>query len=145
MRLLNEETGTSVIEFALLAPLVLILFGELANFATRMLATHEVEAAAEAGAHYASDNGFAVNGMSNAIQSYSAGLTISANPAPQLVCACPGQGISLSIVTCSATCLGGGSPASYALSSASMTYSDSFQMFSDGSTAIKATSWTRIK
>lgn len=144
-RLLRDARGVSAVEFALMAPIVLAVVAELANFSVRIVMTREVNSAAEAGAHYASKSGYDAGAISNVINGYTSTLPISASPSPQLVCGCPGSGASLSTVTCGSTCSDGSSAGQYVVASATMNFSDRFAIYPTGPSQIKAASWVRVK
>lgn len=117
------ECGSVAIEFGLLAPmLVLIAIGTI-DIGTAAYRAMQVQAAAEAGAIYVSENGFDATGISSAVtNAISSTRPISATPAPSLFRACPtSSGLVEQACTSTCTCGDGSSPGQYVRISAQIT------------------------
>ena len=111
--------GTVSIEFALVLPFLALLLTGLLDLGYAAYELMEIQAAAEAGAQYASTNPWNVTAISNAVTSATEITGISATPAPSQFCACANGG-SLTAVSCTSTCGGGHAPSTYALINAQL-------------------------
>lgn len=108
----HDNSGTAAIEFALIAPVLLILLAGLVEIGFAVREAMMAQDAAEAGASYAAQYGWDSTGISNAATSATGTSGISASPSPQLFCGCPGEsGITQTL--CTATCTDGNSPGQY--------------------------------
>jgi len=108
----RHRRGTAAIEFALILPIIALLFTALFDLGYLAYETMEVQAAAEAGAQYAAKNTWNAGAITAAVTSATGMSGISAVPAPTQFCACP-TGTTLSPATCGSTCSGGGTTGTY--------------------------------
>jgi Flp pilus assembly protein TadG len=113
------NAGTAAIEFALVAPFLLILLAGTIEIGFSIWQQMEVYAAAEAGAGYAIKNGWDASAISSAVVNATDETTITASPAPVEFCGCPATS-GVTTVACTATCTGGYTPSVYAKVSASI-------------------------
>lgn len=115
------NSGAASIEFALIIPILALMMAALFDLGYAAYESMAVQAAAAAGAQYASTNTWDVTAIENAVTSATELSGISASPAPSQFCACANGGI-LTAVSCASTCSGGGSPGTYALVNAQVTH-----------------------
>jgi len=80
-RLLRDDDGAAVVEFAFVLPMFLLLVAGLYDGARLINTSLEVHAAAQAGARYAAVHGFDEAGIQNAV-SVATSLGAQASPAP---------------------------------------------------------------
>jgi Flp pilus assembly protein TadG len=116
-----QDRGTAAIEFALIIPLFAVMVAALFDLGYAAYESMAVQAAAEAGAQYASTNAWNVTAIENAVTGSTELSGISATPAPSEFCACA-NGSTLTAVSCTSTCSGGGTPGTYGLISAQVTH-----------------------
>jgi Flp pilus assembly protein TadG len=122
--LVHLREGTSVVEFALAAPVLMGLLVPLADLGIAYSRQLQVEQAAQAGAQYASVhpwNSNSVNAISNAVTSAGALDGISASPAPSQVCGCP-SGSAVTSYGCNSTCPNGQTAGYYVVVNAQLPY-----------------------
>ncbi len=113
--------GTAAIEFALLGPLLLILLVGAVELGFAMYQSMQVYNAVEAGAVYATKNGWNSAGISSAVVNGSTVSGMTAVPAPAQFCGCPlVSGITVTACAPSATCTGGSAPGEYVRISATL-------------------------
>ena len=111
--LAGATSGTSAVEFALAAPLLLGLLTPVADLGLAYSQQIQVQQAAQAGAQYASLhawNSNSVTAIENAVTS-STRLTLLpvdplTNPAPSQTCGCP-DGSKIGAATCHSLCIDG--------------------------------------
>jgi len=108
----HNNAGTAAIEFALIAPVLLILLAGLVEIGFAVREAMMVQEAAEAGASYAVQSGWDSTGILNAVTTATGASNIDASPAPQLFCGCPSES-GVTHVLCTATCTDGGGPGQY--------------------------------
>ena len=117
--------GTGLVEFAVIAPVMVVLCVPILDFGTVFFRQIEVQHAAQAGAQFAIDNGFTASAITSAVQN-AAPITISASPAPVESCGCPSNsGVSqLHTGPCTSgdTCVGSVVKGTYVTVSARATY-----------------------
>src|SRR4051812_25655166 len=83
-RLVHDRRGAAAVEFALVAPILLLLLAGLLDGSRFIRQSMRVSAAAQAGADWAQRNGWNLDGINRAVTS--ATLTpAAATPAPSLV------------------------------------------------------------
>ena len=116
--LIGDEAGSAAVEFALLAPVLVMIVMGMIDYGSVMNQTMQVAAAAHAGAEYAIRNGWNANGIQTAVTGATT-LTVSASPAPQLVTACISNGAV--VTTAAPTCASGAKPGHYVVVSAQAT------------------------
>ena len=116
----QDESGVAAIEFALLAPLLVLFLVGTIEVGTAAYRAMQVQAAAEAGAYYASINRFDSEGIANAVSGANH-PRITATPAPSLFRACPSS-TGLTEQACSSTCVcpDGSQPGQYVRISSQM-------------------------
>jgi len=117
----SSDLGTASIEFALIVPLLALMVAGLFDLGYAAYESMVVQAAAEAGAQYASTNTWNATAIANAVTSSTELSGISATPAPSQFCACATGG-TLAAVSCTSTCTGGGTPGTYGLINAQVTH-----------------------
>lgn len=116
--------GLAAIEFAFMAPLLCLLLIGAVDFGRGLWCQLQVASAAQAGAVYASTQGW--NATAAAIENAVTGATslaVSASPAPAWVCGCPNTSAGIAPVQCGSFCPDGSSPPHYVTVTATATYS----------------------
>jgi hypothetical protein len=116
------ERGGVAVEFALLSPLLALMFTGLVDLGFGAYESMQVQAAAAAGAQYAFKYTWDAAAIAAAVTNSTGAEGVVASPAPLQFCACPSAG-SLAEVGCSATCPDGSPPGLYARVSAQLQYS----------------------
>jgi Flp pilus assembly protein TadG len=114
-----SRRGTAAIEFALAAPMFLILFLGLVEIGFGTYQAMQVQDAAEAGALYASEYGWNPSGISAAVVNATGATGLTATPASVEFCGCP-TSTGITAVVCTATCTGGVTPGTYVKVSAAL-------------------------
>ena len=114
--------GAVAVEFALIVPMLFLLFTALLDLGFAAYESMQVQAAAEAGAQYAMKHSWDAAAISAIVVAATSSGTISASPAPAQFCACPSAG-GLTQIVCTRTCAGGVLPGQYAQVSAQLTHS----------------------
>jgi uncharacterized membrane protein len=117
------RNGTAAIEFALLAPLLLILLTGIVEIGMAVFQDIQVQAAAEAGALYAAKYGSNdLTAIALAVTNATGTSGITAAPAPQVFCGCPtASGITSQGADCSTVCPDAKPPGKYVTISATIT------------------------
>jgi Flp pilus assembly protein TadG len=115
----RSQQGAAALEFAILAPVMVILIVSSIELGFAIRDQLRVQAASAAGAFYAMNKGFDSAGISAAVLSGAAGTGLAATPAPVLFCGCP-QTTGIAAATCGATCADGIAARQYAQVSASI-------------------------
>jgi Flp pilus assembly protein TadG len=112
--------GAVAVEFAIVAPVLLILVFGAAEIGYSTYQAMQVQDAVEAGALYVSKKGWSSSGITTAVQNATdvAGLVVS--PAPAQFCGCPGS-TGVIAAGCASTCAGGNSPGNYVQINATVT------------------------
>jgi Flp pilus assembly protein TadG len=118
--LTRDRRGGTAVEFALTAPVLILLLAGLIDGSRLIVATMQVKAAAQAGADYARANGFDATSITSAVLAGTS-LAVNATPAPSQETACV-SGTTIT-VTNQSTCPGGGVSGSYAVVSAQAPFS----------------------
>jgi Flp pilus assembly protein TadG len=113
--------GTAAIEFGLGAPVLLILLMGLVEVGFGVYQAMQVQNAVEAGAVYASKNGWNQAGISAAVVNATGVSGLSAKPAPSQFCGCP-QATGVVAIACASTCPGGTAPGQYVRISAQLAH-----------------------
>ena len=141
----GDERGLSGIEFAMIAPVLILAFIATADFGLAIYAKMEVENAAQAGTQYAAVNGYTSSSVSSAVTSTTSLSGLSASPAPTEFCGCPSTS-GVSTATCNTNCASGAAAGTYVTASAKATYSTiiSYPGIPDSYT-FSSTSTVRIK
>ena len=115
----SPPLGTAAIEFAIGAPMLLILLAGLVEVGFAVYQSAQVHNAAEAGAMYATQNGWTSSGIVTAVTSATGASGMSASPAPSNFCGCPAAG-GITTVVCTGTCSDGTTPGQYVQVNASL-------------------------
>lgn len=118
--LLRHCRGNAAIEFALLAPPLVLLAIGTGDYGFCVYEQMEVQNAAQAGAEYALKHGFGASAISTAITAATP-LSVTATPAPSESCGCP-SGTSISSATCGTACASGAMAGVYVTANAQATY-----------------------
>jgi len=105
-----DRRGVAAVEFALIAPVLLLLVAGLIDGSRLIVQTMQVKAAAQAGADYARRNGWDAAGIAGAVTSATS-ITVSPTPAPAQTTACV-SGMTIAPAG-GATCAGGGTPGGF--------------------------------
>lgn len=117
--LLRRQDGTAAIEFALILPMLLIIFTGVVEIGLAVHDSIRVQEAVSAGAIYANQHDFNAAAISSAITSATTAGSLTASPAPVQFYGCPSAtGIAAS--TLGATCADGFQSRSYVTVSAQM-------------------------
>lgn len=115
----RAEAGTAALEFALAAPLLLIMLMGVVELGFTMYQAMQVYNSVEAGALYAAKNGFDAAAISAAVVNATGTAGITATPAPVQFCGCPDASGIVETV-CTATCNDGKPPGQYVRISAAL-------------------------
>lgn len=111
--------GSAAIEFAIIAPVLLLLLVGVVELGFGVHQAMQVQDAAEAGALYAGRHGWDQAGIAGAVVSATGASDITADPAPVQFCGCPTSS-GIAEVNCSATCSDGNSAETYVRVSAAI-------------------------
>jgi hypothetical protein len=116
----RDGGGIAAIEFAVIAPVLVLMFICLTDLGLGISAKMQVDNAAQYGAQYALANGYNASAITSAVKA-SSDMT-SLNVAPTLICGCPGSNGVLPRLSCAAPCPDGSMPGSFAHVSVTHTY-----------------------
>jgi Flp pilus assembly protein TadG len=122
--LFGARDGTSAVEFAVSAPILLGLLVPVADLGIAYAQRQQVQQAVQAGAQYASFHPWNSNSptaIANAVSSASTLSNISISPSPYQVCGCP-NGSAITSTTCGSTCSNGQTAGYYVVVSAQLPY-----------------------
>jgi Flp pilus assembly protein TadG len=114
----RAASGAAAIEFAIIAPVLLIMLGAIVELGLGFRQAMQVQEACEAGALYTAQHGWDQAGISTAVVNAISGAGISASPAPRLFCGCP-NATGVTEISCATTCSGGVAAGQYVEISAS--------------------------
>jgi Flp pilus assembly protein TadG len=120
-RFVEATTAVAAIEFAIVAPVLIVALVCTADLGLGIYHKMQVENAAQAGAQYAATNGYAASSISAAVTNTTGYSGISATPAPYQFCGCASDS-GITTASCSTTCSGGFAAATYVTVSAQATY-----------------------
>jgi len=123
--LCDEDRGTSATEFALIAPILILMALCTVDVGRGFYYNMQVQNAAQAGARYAALHGFDQTSVSNAIAAATSNSGISASPAPVQFCGCPSDS-GISATDCESLCPGGSAAGRYVTASAQAVYNTVF-------------------
>jgi Flp pilus assembly protein TadG len=118
------NAGTSVVEFAVAAPVLLGLLVPAADLGVAFAQRIQVQQAVQAGAQYASFHPWNTNSPSditNAVKAASTLSGISVSPSPYQACGCP-NGSAIASATCGGTCSNGQTAGYYVVVNAQLPY-----------------------
>jgi Flp pilus assembly protein TadG len=113
--------GVAAVEFAIAAPLLLILLAGLIEVGYRVFESMQVQNAAEAGALYVAIHGWDSAGISAAVVNATGISGVTATPAPTQFCGCPAAG-AIAATNCASTCSGGAAAGGYVQVNASLAH-----------------------
>jgi Flp pilus assembly protein TadG len=122
---LRNSRGAAAVEFALIAPMLVIFLAPIADLGMQTYASQQVEIAAQAGARYAILKGYDSVAIQNAVTNATAFTTITATPAPSTSCGCP-SGTAIATANCGDPCPNGASAGNYVTVSAQMAFTPLF-------------------
>ena len=116
----HDGSGVVAIEFAFIAPLLVLMFVCLADLGLGIYAKMQVNNAAQYGAQYALVNGYDASAITAAVKSSSdvGSLTVT----PSSICGCPGANGVLPTLTCGIGCTDGSTPGTYVRVSVTHSY-----------------------
>ena len=119
---IENRRGTSAIEFAIAAPLLLAILVPTADLGMGFYTRMQVQNAAQAGAQWAVlHQTFDSNAIENAVTNATNLASITASPAPAQSCGCA-DGTGITAIACGSTCPNGAAAGSYATVSAQAPY-----------------------
>lgn len=124
----KRQGGTAALEFALTVPFLVLFLMAVVELGFAMHETMQVYNSVEAGALYASRNGFDSAGISAAVVNASGTSGLTASPAPTQFCGCP-QATGVATVTCGSTCTGGTAPGQYIKINAALPHTSILPVF----------------
>ncbi len=116
----RSTQGAAAIEFAINASLLLIPLLGVAEVGYAAYQSMQVQSAAEAGALYASQQGFDPTNIGLAVQNASAATGVKAIPSPSEFYGCPSS-TGIAVVVSTSTCADGSSPGRYVQINATLT------------------------
>jgi Flp pilus assembly protein TadG len=117
------EGGTSAVEFALAAPILMGLLVPMADLGMAFSDQIQVQQAAAAGAQYAALhpwNSNSVTAIANAVTAATT-LAVAASPAPSQTCGCPSSS-TVAYAACNSTCPNGQTAGYYVIVNAQAPY-----------------------
>lgn len=100
---LRSTCGVAAIEFAIIAPVLLMLIVSVIELGLATRDSLRAQAAAAEGAYYAMKNGFDAGEIAAAVINGTGAPGMSASPAPALFCGCP-SATGIAVTACSVTC-----------------------------------------
>jgi Flp pilus assembly protein TadG len=118
---LEGSRAVAAIEFAILAPLLILMLVSAVDLGFGIYRRMQVQNAAQAGASYAMLHGYLPNSISSAVTSATALSGITASPGPSEYCGCPSTS-GITSAPCSSTCPDGAVAGTYVTVSAEATY-----------------------
>jgi len=121
LALFRHERGNAAVEFGMVTPIVAAIFVPSIDVGMGVYQQMQVQDAAQAGAQYAMAHGWNITAIQNAVTGATTLATVSALPAPTLVCGCPG-GSSVVSAACGGTCPNGQPVGTYVTVNAEGTY-----------------------
>ena len=118
----DGASGIAAIEFAIVAPTMVLLFVSTADLSLGIYRKMQVQSAAQSGAAYAMLYGFTQTSISSAVTNATGYSSVSASPQPNEFCGCPSATSGVTSITCGSTCPNGASAGTYVTVSAQATY-----------------------
>jgi len=115
---IRRRSGGSAIEFAILAPLLLIMLTGVVELGMAAYQAMQVQTAVEAGVLYAIQNGVtSPTAIGTAVTSATATPGVMATPIPLVFCGCPSYTAGVGVVSqggnCTTACADGSTPGTY--------------------------------
>ena len=120
-RLLGATEGNIAIEFALVAPILLLVLVGTVDFGLACYYRMATQHAAQIGAEHAALHGFDAAAIGTAMRNATAVGTVAANPPPAQSCGCV-SGIGFAGQVCGTTCPDGGTAGNYVTVTAELVY-----------------------
>jgi Flp pilus assembly protein TadG len=118
----HDVRGTAAIEFAIVAPALLVLVFGAAEIGYSASQAMQVQDAVEAGALYVSEHGWNSSGISTAVVNATGVATgVTASPAPSQFYGCPGTTGLVVVASSTTKCASGNLPGTYARINAILT------------------------
>jgi Flp pilus assembly protein TadG len=146
--LVSGEGGTSAVEFALAAPILMALLVPMADLGMAFSDQIQVQQAAAAGAQYAALhpwNSNSATAIANAVTAASTLSSVTASPAPSQTCGCP-SGSAITTATCGSTCSDGQPTGYYVIVNAQAPYTPKLPYSALGSAVtLTAQSTVRVR
>lgn len=118
--LYRTTSGVAAIEFAIIAPVLLVLIVSGIELGLAIRDSLRAQAAAAEGAYYAAANGFDADKIALAVVNGTGASGLRASPAPSLFCGCPSAS-GTAVAACDATCDDGIAARKYVKVNASIT------------------------
>lgn len=122
-KLIEDSHGALVVEFALMAPVLMFLVIAAMDLALAVRANMQLGNAARAGAEYAAINGYSSDAITSAVNSATA-LTVSASPTSY--CGCANASGVMVQQSCGTTCATGAPLGKYASITVTANYTPIF-------------------
>jgi Flp pilus assembly protein TadG len=119
-RLQCDSRGIAAVEFAMIVPILLLMFVCISDFGIGIYTNMQVENAAQYGAEYAVVNGYDTSAITNAVRGSTSLNNISVSPTQ--FCGCP-SGSSITSTSCTATCSDGSTAGTFVQVSVAHDYS----------------------
>jgi Flp pilus assembly protein TadG len=107
----SRNDGVAAVEFAILVPMLVAMFVYTVDMALSVYQSMQLDAASQAGVHYAVLNGFNATAISSAVTN-STSLTGMTVATPTEFCGCP-SGTAVVAQTCATQCSNGSQAGSY--------------------------------
>jgi len=117
-RICRDQQGVSAVEFALVAPMLVLVLLVAADLGLSLSRNASVANAARTGAEFAAIHGWNSSGITTAATS-ATNLTVTATPTTYCGCA---TGNAIAQQTCGTTCSGGGTTGTYVSVATQATY-----------------------
>jgi hypothetical protein len=114
-----DDAGVAAIEFAITAPMLLMIIAAIIEFGLAIRDTLSVQTAAAVGGQYTMQKGFDSPAISAAVLNATGAAGVRASPAPALFCGCPGATGIVNAV-CNTICVDGIKARRYVVISASI-------------------------
>jgi Flp pilus assembly protein TadG len=115
-------SGIAAIEFAIVAPTLVLLFICTADLSLGIYRKMQVQNAAQSGTAYAMLYGFTQTSISSAVTNATGYSSVAATPQPAEFCGCPSASTGVTSIACTSTCPSGATPGTYVTVSAQATY-----------------------
>lgn len=116
---LRSESGVAAIEFAIMAPVLILLVAAVIELGLATRDSLRAQAAAAAGGFYAMQHGFDSAKIAAAVTNGTGATGLTANPAPLQSCGCP-TATGITAAGCAAICSDGRVARQYVTISASI-------------------------
>jgi Flp pilus assembly protein TadG len=117
----TASDGAAAIEFAIIAPLLILMLIGTVDLGIGTYQSMQVQNAAQAGAEYAMARGFNASAISSAVTNATGLQGIAVSPTPSQFCGCPSE-TGITTAVCSSVCPSGAMAGTYITVSAQLTY-----------------------